>query len=395
MKKLFYIFSFLAILTMVSCSKPSEVKEKLPSLVTTVGAKLNNGKQELAAITTDPIKPRHGEPFKIVSYWKFNEKVPAGHALFFHIENKEEDEMFVADQPIAEKLFEYKGDEFVRIETTVKELPLWFSSDELYIKAGLYKGNDRLIPESKFNDGKNRITCPPIKTDAAKIVKKTIDVYVIAPESRKEIKIDGKLDESFWANAQTGGKFWRTSGRKIADSQTVLKVAMDDKYLYVGFECEDKDLYSPYKNNDDKLYEADVAEIFIDADGNNKNGYYELQVSPANLKFDKSFKGGPRRGGNTKWESNMKFAVSLDGTLNKSSDTDKGWTAEMAIPFDSIKDAANNPPKDGDIWKVYFYRIDKSSDGKGEYTGWIPPMKGDFHYLKFMGDMKFIYEYIK
>ena len=51
----------------------------------------------------------------------------------------------------------------------------------------------------------------------------------------------------------------------------------------------------------------------------------------------------------------MKTAVHIDGTLNDSKDTDRGWDIEIAIPFAALKSITNlNHPKDGDQWRVNF-----------------------------------------
>jgi len=397
MKKLLMLLITIYLIT--GCKNhPSVISEQdIPRSAKKVNAKLENGDIELVAFMTEPRTPRHGESFKVVTFWKLKKQLPEGYQLFYHFQY-DDGEMVM--KPFNRHLLdgslkELPTGKIIRDDANIKELPLSFDGNKLQLYGGFYKGNHRLSPEKKFNDGLNRLKFPIIKTDKSPVVKKRIDVYAIAGESRKFIKIDGKLDESFWKNAQRGGVFWKTNGKKIADNQTDVMVAMDDKYLYVGFDVNDKDIYSPYKNNDDPIYNHDVVEVFIDADGD-KDEYFELQVSPANIKFDSSFKGGPRRGKNVSWDSKMKFAAHLNGTLNNHNDKDTGWSAEMAIPFTSITDSQNIPPKDGDIWKVYFYRIEKSKDkSKSEYTAWIPPYKGDFHYLRFMGDMKFIYELIK
>ena len=45
------------------------------------------------------------------------------------------------------------------------------------------------------------------------------------------------------------------------------------------FAAEDPDVHSDFVNQDDHLWEQDVIEVFIDADGN-RRGYIELQVNP-------------------------------------------------------------------------------------------------------------------
>ena len=58
----------------------------------------------------------------------------------------------------------------------------------------------------------------------------------------------------------------------------------------------------------------------------------------------------------------LETAVQVDGTLNDSSKVDKGWSAEVAIPWESLKPLANGrswPPTDGDIWKFFLGRFQK------------------------------------
>ncbi|MHA1911203.1 MAG: carbohydrate-binding family 9-like protein, partial [Candidatus Kariarchaeaceae archaeon] len=61
-------------------------------------------------------------------------------------------------------------------------------------------------------------------------------------------------------------------------------------------------------------------------------------------------------------------AVSLQGTLNDNTDTDDGWTVELAFPWKGMKHLAGKrslPPKDGDVWRMDFSRFEKICvDGK-------------------------------
>lgn len=382
----------------LSCSKPAGVvaESEIPPYAQKVSALLDDGNIELYAFYTEPLKPQHGQSFKVVSFWRFKKQPPDGYKLFFHFEDPSGEQIFVYDHPLADGRFKelpLKG--LIRDDASIKELPVWFDSDRIALHAGFFKDDKRLTPDPKFNDGKDRMKLPEIEISKPKLVKKQLKVFAVAGESRKQIKIDGKLKESYWQNAQTGGKFWLTTGENTARQQTNVLTAMDEKYLYFAFDCEDDDVHATLKDNDDKIYDHDdVVEIFIDANGDRKD-YWEMQVSAAGVKFDASFKGGPRKNMDVSWDSGIKYAVQVNGTLNKPDDTDKGWTAEIAIPWKSIADAVNNPPKDGDIWKAYLYRIDRNGSGrKPEFSAWVPPYKGDFHYLRFMGDIVFVYEEI-
>jgi len=71
------------------------------------------------------------------------------------------------------------------------------------------------------------------------------------------------------------------------------------------------------------------------------------------------------------WEiTGLKTATHIDGTLNNSRDTDRGWTVEIAWPWRSIKEIANCPvpPRDGDQWRINFSRVEwplDVVDGRG------------------------------
>lgn len=403
MKYLMILVAIAIMFAFVSCKNKGGISEAdIPPTAQKVNAKFENDGIELLSFYTEPLKPRHGDSFKLITFWKFSKKLPEGEKLFYHFEDESGEQRFITDRSFLDgKVKEIPVGVIVRDEAGIKEIPRWFDSDSLVINLGFFKGDSRLVPEKKFNDGKDRLKLPAITIDKPNIVHKKIKAFVVASESRKQIKIDGKLKESFWENAQTGGKFWTTSGDNIAPVQTELKVAFDDKYLYLSFFAEDKDIYAGLKNDGDPIYDKDdVVEVFIDANGDMDN-YYELQVSAANVIFESYFWGGPRGGKNktkdTTWRSGMKHAVTLDGTLNNPKDEDKGWTAEMAIPFAAIKDAPNTPPKDGDKWKVFFYRINRYSDKEAtaaDFTGWQPPYVGDFHNIKLMGELTFVYEEI-
>jgi hypothetical protein len=62
------------------------------------------------------------------------------------------------------------------------------------------------------------------------------------------------------------------------------------------------------------------------------------------------------------WEfPGMRSVVHVDGTLNDNSDIDKGWTVELVFPWKGAKWLAGDralPPKDGDVWKIFFGRFE-------------------------------------
>jgi len=56
----------------------------------------------------------------------------------------------------------------------------------------------------------------------------------------------------------------------------------------------------------------------------------------------------------------LRSAVKIQGTLNDPSDTDKGWTVEMAVPFKALgyEIGNNRKPGDGTSWRINFSRVE-------------------------------------
>src|SRR5439155_26559179 len=102
------------------------------------------------------------------------------------------------------------------------------------------------------------------------------------------IKIDGVLDEKDWARAPAAMLVNTMTGAPPRYA-TEARVLWDEKALYVGFKCDDDDVWAkPGRKNDGAIYEDEVVEVFDDSAGAGKD-YDELEVSPANVQFDAQF----------------------------------------------------------------------------------------------------------
>ncbi|HIM12230.1 TPA: hypothetical protein EYM26_15720 [Candidatus Poribacteria bacterium] len=56
----------------------------------------------------------------------------------------------------------------------------------------------------------------------------------------------------------------------------------------------------------------------------------------------------------------MKTAVHINGALNDPSDTDSGWSVEVALPWMDLAECANRfcLPNHGDQWRINFSRVE-------------------------------------
>jgi len=193
--------------------------------------------------------------------------------------------------------------------------------------------------------------------NSGEALQPAVQTPVACRRATAPIKLDGVLDEADWARAMVVKPFWRLAddtGLQPAADQTEVRLLWDNEYLYIGATMEDKDLTATFTKHDDQLWtDGDVFEFFVKPSADSYR-YYEFHVNPLNTTLDLGF---PRRG-STGWnlmvafESGIKTAVKLDGTLNNPDDVDRGWTAEIAIPlaaFKGVKEAGE--PKAGTVWK--------------------------------------------
>jgi hypothetical protein len=71
--------------------------------------------------------------------------------------------------------------------------------------------------------------------------------------------------------------------------------------------------------------------------------------------------------------------VQMQGTINQPADKDKGWTVEIAFPWEVLKECAykDAPPKSSDQWHVNFSRVEWNTETKdGKYQKVINPQTG-------------------
>lgn len=214
-----------------------------------------------------------------------------------------------------------------------------------------------------------------------------------APRIATPPVIDGRIDDPIWQTIPWTPPFWSSMGFVKPRHETRAKLAWDDQNLYVAFAAVDDDIVSknqqgePFVHDDDQLYTSEVVEIFLDADNDGRT-YDEIEISPLDKIFDSSFT-GRRQGMNIAWSSGTRHAVQVRGTVNDSSDTDQGWTAELAIPFAQLTAVPHVPPQVGEHWTFNLFRLDHGRGVGEEGQAFSPVMIGDFHNLPRYGTLVF------
>ena len=340
-------------------------------------------------VDRDVLKP--GEQFKLTHYWQVKKAVP-GWRLYVHLNSEGKRDYINADhRPVGGRypVTLWKAGEIIRDIHTVT-LPGNWKSDKVSVFCGLWKPKNLRMKIKGPQDDESRIIAATIPVVGAKKVVTTPLKRLVALKITKPVKVDGKLDEEMWAKAASTGAFVETMKGGKSPVMTEAKVLWDDKNLYIGFYVTDEDVWSTLTKRDEKLWTQEAVEIFIDANGDGKD-YVELQTNPNGAIFDTYMPSYRKR--TDAWNSKMVVAVKVDGTLNKKGDKDKGWTAELAIPWaDTVGTAKVKiqlPPKVGDKFRLNLYRLDVPRGKPQIFSGWSPPLKGDLHALDRFGELYF------
>jgi len=177
-------------------------------------------------------------------------------------------------------------------------------------------------------------------------------------------KIEGKLDDEAWKAAPWSDAFVDIEGDKQSAPRyrTRVKMLWDDKAIYIAAEIEEPHVWATLKEHDAVIFRDPDFEVFIDPDGDN-HLYGELELNALNTTWDLLLNRPYKDGGHALngWEIiGLRTGVQVQGTINDPTDTDKGWTVEIAWPWDGLKEMTHGatPPKDGDQWRINVSRVE-------------------------------------
>jgi len=157
------------------------------------------------------------------------------------------------------------------------------------------------------------------------------------------MNIDGVLNEDVWNNAVTAENFTEISpGDNVKpEVETKVKIFYDDDYIYFGYTCYEKDMESVRASlsDRDRMYGDDWVGPFIDTYSDLKQGF-EMYVNPKGIQ------------GDLLWTSNSEdsnYDIIYDSEAQMYKDK---WTAEMRIPFKSLR----FPDRKEQKWRIHLLR---------------------------------------
>lgn len=201
--------------------------------------------------------------------------------------------------------------------------------------------------------------------------------------TQDEMTMDGVLDEPAWQQAPWTHDFVDIEGDKKPKPhfRTRAKMLWDSEYFYVAAEIEEPHIWATYDQKDMVIFHENDFEVFIDPDGDTHQ-YYELEINALGTVWDLMLIKPYRDGAPAidAWDiAGLKKGIRINGTLNDPSDIDKGWTVELAMPWNILNEAARNgqKPKVGDSWRVNFSRVNWRTEARnGAYIKQTNPETG-------------------
>ena len=144
-------------------------------------------------------------------------------------------------------------------------------------------------------------------------------------------RIDGRLDDAVWQQAQAAEGFVQRDPKywMPVTERTVVKIIYDNKKIYFGFECYDKNPGLIVTNNmrrDAQLSGDDNIQLLLDPFNDKQNGvFFVVNALGAQADMLLSNEG---RTTNEDWDCIWEARCIRH---------ERGWTAEIAIPFDQLR----------------------------------------------------------
>jgi hypothetical protein len=92
----------------------------------------------------------------------------------------------------------------------------------------------------------------------------------------------------------------------------------------------------------------------------------------------------PRR--DDSFDGGAKTAVKIRGSLNDDSDTDRGWTVELAVPFSRL---GRGTPRPGTQWRLNLFRLDDRQNAPRAFLAWSTPLANTTHVTNRFGRITF------
>jgi hypothetical protein len=175
-------------------------------------------------------------------------------------------------------------------------------------------------------------------------------------------EIDGSvLDDPAWRGVTPATGFWQVRPDEgfPATQRTEVFIGYLDDALYIGMVAYDDDpdgIIVTDSRRDSRLDQSDSFQVIIDGFLDEQNGFV-FGTNPAGLEYDAQVDKEGRGGGfNLNWDASWSVEAQI---------TDIGWSAEMRIPFKSLRYGKGA----SQVWGINFQRNIRRNN---EVAFWAP-----------------------
>jgi hypothetical protein len=188
---------------------------------------------------------------------------------------------------------------------------------------------------------------------------------------------DARLDldpaNPFWKGSRPVYMEKDGFGKTVTRYRTEVFTRWTTKNIYFLFVCPYEELFlkpSPTPEKETyKLWDWDVAEVFIGSDLSNINRYKEFEMSPQGEWIDLDIDlNKPHHEEGWTWNSGFEVKARIDRAS-------KTWYGAMRIPMAAID---TRPAAAGNTMRINLFRSQGPPSHRQEVV-WQPPMKASFH----------------
>lgn len=178
--------------------------------------------------------------------------------------------------------------------------------------------------------------------------------HIAAVEAPASIQVDGIIDPEEWASAPMVSDFTaRNPIEGAAPSQrTEVRVLYTSSHLYIAFsnyDDEPEKIVARLDNRDSWRLDSDKVQVDLDPYHDHRNAYH-FMVGAANVQTD-------TYGHDINWDGVWRSATRI---------TDRGWFAEIAIPFNILR----FEPKESHTFGINFNREIQRTKEDLSWRGW-------------------------
>lgn len=183
-------------------------------------------------------------------------------------------------------------------------------------------------------------------------------------------RLDGVLDDADWARATAIDNFTQQEPREgqPATERTEVRLLFDGRTLYIGVHAFDSQpgalVATEMRRDSDRLVDEDNFQLILDTFNDSRNGYMFV-TTPLGAKLEQQIS-EEGEGNNRAGRNNSNINRNWDGVWDVAARvTSDGWTAEIAIPFTTLRfsDAEQQS------WGINFMRNIRR---KNEQVYWAP-----------------------